>query len=324
MNALTVVLAGGTGFLGTALATHLHEAGYDIAILSRSKPRHPLPFPVRYLQWDGIHPGEWMEALEGSRALVNLAGRTVNCRYTAKNREAILRSRLQSTRALGLALQQLSAPPPVWLNSSSATVYADTRGEQLANDEYSPHIGHDFSMEVCQSWEECFQAHYLPKTRKVILRTAITLGEGSALKPLIGLAKAGLGGPQGPGNQWVSWIHITDFVRAIEFLIETEDAYGIFNLAAPQPVPNTEFMESLREQVGVNWGVPLSRSMLEIGARLIGTETELILKSRKVISERLPTAGFAFRFPTLAAALEDILGEQAQDSAAFSNQVQPV
>lgn len=320
MNAPTIVLAGGTGFLGTALATHLHRSGYDLIILSRSKSQTPLPFPVTYLQWDGIHAGEWVQALEGCRALVNLAGRSVDCRYTAQNREAILLSRLQSTRALGRALQQLSSPPPVWLNSSSATIYEDCRGESPANDEYSSRIGHDFSMHVCQSWEECFHAHYLPKTRKVLLRTAITLGDGSALTPLKMLAKAGLGGPHGPGDQWVSWIHLTDFVRAVQLLIEQETAYGIFNLAAPHPVPNAEFMRVLRQSLGINWGLPLPLPLVKLGARLIGSEAELILKSRKVISKRLPAAGFDFQFPTILAALQDLLKSGQENSVKIQNQ----
>jgi hypothetical protein len=271
--------------------------------------------------WDGVEGGAWEESLEGAYALVNLAGVSVDCRYTAANRERILNSRLRSTRALGLAIQGLSQPPHVWLNSSSATIYTDTRGDAPANGEDSQAIGHDFSMHVCQSWEECFRSFYTPHTRKASLRTAITLGEGSAMKPLVGLVRAGLGGAHGSGRQWMSWIHVHDFVRAVQFLLEKDTAIGAFNLAAPNPLPNQAFMASLREVMGIRWGLPLPAPLLKLGAWLIRTEPELLLKSRKVVPNRLLEAGFRFQYPTAAEALAAIVAGQPENSPIPVNHV---
>ena len=317
----TIVLAGGTGFLGEALAEHLYHQGYEIVVLTRRVPVSTPPIPIRYVHWDGVEGGPWEESLEGAYALINLAGVSVDCRYTASNRERILNSRLRSTRALGLAIQGLTEPPQVWLNSSSATIYADTRGDALANGESSKAIGHDFSMHVCQSWEECFRSFYTPHTRKASLRTAITLGEGSAMKPLMGLVKLGLGGSQGPGSQWMSWIHVHDFVRAVQFLLEKDVAIGAFNLAAPNPLPNQAFMAILRETMGINWGLPLPTPLLKLGAWLIRTEAELLLKSRKVIPTRLLEAGFRFQYPTASEALGAIVAGQTENSQIPANHV---
>lgn len=304
---MKIILPGGSGFLGQALLNYYSKDAHTFVVLSRRPTRQE--GAVSYIQWDGkTLEGNWVTHLEGADALINMAGRTVNCRYTDANKHEILASRLESTAVLGKALQQLEQPPKVWLNSSSATIYEDTRGSTPANTEYSSHIGDDFSMTVCQRWEAAFWAALPESVRPVVLRTAIVLGDGSALAPLAGLAKVGLGGRQGCGEQYFSWIHIQDFVRAIDHLIQTPTTEGVYNLAAPQPVTNREQMRLMRQAVGRSFGIPLAPWMLRLGAVFMGTETELILKSRKVISERLPESGFSFDFPTLDAALQDLLG----------------
>lgn len=304
---MKIILPGGSGFLGQALINYYSKSDHTFVVLSRGPARRE--GAVSYVQWDGkTLQGNWTAYLEKADALINMAGRTVNCRYTDANKHQILASRLASTTVLGEALQQLEQPPKVWLNSSSATIYEDTRGNAPANTEYSPHIGDDFSMTVCQRWEAAFWAALPESVRPVVLRTTIVLGDGSALAPLAGLAKVGLGGRQGSGDQYFSWIHVQDFVRAIDHLIQTPTAEGIYNLAAPQPVTNREQMRLMRQAVGRSFGLPLAPWMLRLGALFIGTETELVLKSRKVISERLPEAGFLFDFPTLETALQDLLG----------------
>lgn len=306
---MKIILPGGSGFLGQAIAQYYlqQSSDHDIVVLSRRPTA--LHQGVQYVQWDGkTLQGAWATYLEGADALVNMAGRTVNCRYTEANKRQILDSRLDSTAILGEAVRQLSTPPKVWLNSSSATIYKDTRGDAPANTEASAHIGDDFSMSVCQRWEAAFWEAVPDTVRGIVLRTAIVLGDGSALAPLAGLAKLGLGGTQGSGQQYFSWIHLQDFIRAVDFLIQTPHAQGIYNLAAPHPVTNQEQMRLMRQAVGRSFGLPLAPWMLKLGALMMGTETELVLKSRKVVSQRLAEAGFHFDYPRLENALQDLLG----------------
>lgn len=297
-----LILAGGTGFLGQHLRRYFTRAGYRVRTLSR-RPRHPDD-----LAWDGRTLGPWAAALEGAAVVLNLAGRSVDCRYHAVNRYAIVRSRTDSTRALGDAIAACRNPPALWLNSSTATIYEDTTGAAPANTEAAGQIGRGFSEMVAQQWEAEFNLGALPCTRRVALRTAIVLGaDGGALPTLAQLARRGLSTPHGHGQQWVSWLHIEDFCRAVEFLVAHPALVGAFNLCAPEPLTNAALMALLDAHYRPRWHLPQPRWLLEIGAFLLRTETELLLKSRKVVPQRLLEAGFRFRYPTCEAALADLL-----------------
>jgi uncharacterized protein (TIGR01777 family) len=305
-----IVLAGGSGYLGRLLSRHFAGQGSDVVILTRS--------PVsggdaaRQVAWDGRRPGEWARELEGAHAVINLAGRSVNCRYHARNRRLILDSRVNATSALGEAIARGAKPPRVWLNSSTATIYRHTFGPAWTE---SGEIGcsvqakDQFSVQVARAWEAAFDEAPTPWTRKVAMRTAMVLGAGrnSVLPVLLRLVRCGLGGRLAGGAQFVSWIHETDFCRAVQWLIERDDISGPVNLAAPGPVPNAELMRALRRACGFRVGLPAPRWLLEAGAFLLRTETELIIKSRCVVPGRLISAGFHFRHPTLSSAVKDLL-----------------
>ncbi|MBJ6109510.1 TIGR01777 family oxidoreductase [Hymenobacter sp. BT523] len=303
MPQLKMVIAGGNGFLGHHLAGYFRERGCRVVLLGRGAASGP-----DYVRWDGRTLGPWAAELEGADALINLAGRTVDCRYTAANQREIIASRVESTRVLGAAVAACAVPPRVWLNSSTATIYADTAGGEPANTEAAGVIGEGFSVGVARAWEAAFAACPAPATRKVALRTAIVLGrEGGAFPVMARLARRGLGSPQGDGRQWMSWLHIVDFCRAVEFLINAPTAAGAFNLCAPQPLPNRDFMALLCRELRPWLRLPQPRWLLEIGAFMLRTETELILKSRKVYPQRLLELGFQFDFSTCDAALHDLL-----------------
>ena len=303
MQQPVIVIAGGNGFLGRHLARHFRQLGYRV----RSLVRHPGPDPDE-LAWDGRLPGPWASALEGAAALINLAGRTVDCRYTAANRRAILASRVESTQVLGEAVAACRVPPRVWLNSSTATIYADTRGEQPANTEAAGIIGDGFSVEIARAWEAAFAAAATPGTRHIALRTSIVLGcDGGAFPVMARLVRLGLGTPQAGGQQWVSWLHIADFCRAVEFLLTQTSEDGAFNLCAPHPLPNREFNGLLSRALRPWLRLPQPRWLLEVGAFVLRTETELILKSRKVYPKRLLALGFLLQFPTAEGAIADLL-----------------
>lgn len=304
-----VILAGGSGFLGRALAKQLTQSGYDVVVLTRRLGASVASARVAY--WDGVTKGAWCAELEGAEALINLAGRSVDCRYTAQNRRLILESRLKSTRILALAIKDCTAPPQIWVNAASATIYADTRGDAPANTESDGVIGEGFSVGVCREWEAEFNRWTLPATKQVCLRVAITLGaDGGAMVPLLNLAKLGLGGRQGDGQQWVSWLHVDDFCGLVEAVIEGRLTGSIYNCAAPQPVKNGEFMQAIREAVGGlarYVGLPTPTFLLKIGAFLIRTETELVLKSRKVAPENLIQEGYEFTYPEITEAMAAIV-----------------
>lgn len=260
------------------------------------------------MRWDARTLGPWAAELEGADLLVNLAGRSVDCRYTAANRQAVLASRVESTAVLGAAVAACRQPPRVWLNSSTSTIYADTRGNLPANTEAAGNIGEGFSVEVARAWEATFMASATPGTRRVALRTAIVLGaDGGAFPVVARLARWGLCSPQGSGEQWISWLHITDFCRAVQFLAQAEAISGPVNLCAPQPLLNKAFTGLLASYLKPLVRLPQPRWLLEIGAFVLRTETELILKSRKVYPERLLEAGFAFDFPACEPAIADLL-----------------
>jgi uncharacterized protein (TIGR01777 family) len=305
-----VILPGGAGYLGRHLSGHFADRGWQVVVLSR-RP-HPAGGRVRFLPWDGATPGDWAGELDGARAVINLAGQSVNCRYTARNRAGIYESRLASTRAVGQAIARAARPPAVWLNSSSATIYRDADDRPM--DETTGELGEGFSVDVCRKWEAAANDAPTPATRQVLLRTAMVFGPGAggvfeAFHRVVGL---GLGGTLGHGDQFVSWIHLRDFCRAIDWLIDHEELSGPVNLSAPNPVTNREFMRTFREVCGKRFGLPAARWMLEIGAFVLRTETELLLKSRRVVPARLLSSGFAFDFPTLRPALQDVLRDEMQ------------
>jgi len=305
-----VILAGGSGFLGRSLAKALLDEGYEVIVLTRASLKST--GRVRCVEWDGRTHGDWNVWLEGAEVVVNLAGRSVNCRYNARNRQAILGSRIQTTRALGEAIGQCAHPPRLWLNSSTATIYKhsldramdETTGEIGA----TPEARDAFSIEVARAWERELEKARTPATRKVALRSAMVFGtgEGGVFRVLRRLARLGLGGRMASGDQFVSWIHEEDFCRAIRWLIDRDDLSGAVNLAAPGSVPNREMMRAFRRVCGVRIGLPASRWMLEVGAVLLRTETELIVKSRRVTPARLVASGFQFRFSILEEALRDL------------------
>jgi uncharacterized protein (TIGR01777 family) len=308
---MKVVIPGGSGQVGTMLARAFQRDGHDVVVLSR----RPAAAPWNVVAWDARTPGDWAEHLEGADAVINLAGRSVNCRYTPENRRLIKESRLESTRAVAEAIARAHRPPRLWLQASTATIYAHRL--DAPNDETSGILGGSepdapdtwrFSIDVATSWEKALDEAVTPHTRKVKLRTAITMSpdRGGAFDVLLGLVRYGLGGRAGDGRQYVSWIHEDDFVRAVSWLIEHDEVDGPVNLAAPNPLPNADFMRALRQAWGISFGLPAPAWLLEVGAWFLGTETELVLKSRRVVPGRLLRAGFTFRFPDWPEASRDL------------------
>lgn len=299
-----IVIAGGSGFLGNCLVDHYSKTGDHVIILTRSKASQTAN--VNRLHWDGKTIGPWTQALEQCDVLINLNGKSVDCRYSEKNKALIYSTRLESTAILGTAIQQAKNPPRLWINSASATIYRHSLDKAM--DEYSGEIGTGFSVDVCQKWEQVFNSFLLPSTRKVVIRTSIVLGKkAGAVRPLKTLAKLGLGGQQGPGNQYFSWLHEDDFVSIVEFLTKTTAMHGVYNLAAPNPVPNRQVMKAIRNAVGISFGIPMPTWLLKFGAVLIRTEPELVLKSRRVVPKKLLEAGYKFKFETVESALTDLL-----------------
>jgi uncharacterized protein (TIGR01777 family) len=297
-----VILAGGSGFLGKCIIDHF-SSNTQIIVLTRGEPRNNEN--VQYVQWDGKTLGSWAEIFEGTDVLINLNGKSVDCRYTERNKKLIYSTRLLATEVLGKAIQQCENPPKLWINSSSATIYRHALDRSM--DEETGDIGTGFSVDVCQQWEKTFKCIQTVSTRKVAIRTAIVLGKGGgALTPLRNLAKLGVGGKQGPGNQYFSWIHERDFVNIIDFISEHDELTGELNVSNPNPITNEHVMRALRKAVGVPFGIPMPTWVLEFGAMLIRTETELVLKSRRVVPKRLLDAGYKFQFTTIEDALADL------------------
>lgn len=304
-----LIIAGGSSFLGGVLAKHFADRGWETVVLTR-RPRRQAG-TVRQVFWDGETLGEWTNELEGARALINLAGRSVNCRYHARNRKLLLGSRLNSTRVLGEAIARCANPPPVWLNSSTATIYKHNFGpawNEAGEIGGCPVAKDIFSVHIAMEWERVFNEANTPHTRKVALRSAMVLGHGknSVLPNLLRLARLGLGGRLAGGGQFVSWIHQEDFCRAVEWIIEHGEFRGPVNLAAPNPVTNAEFMATIRKVCRAPFGLPASRWMLEVGAFFLRTETELLIKSRRVVPGKLLSSDFGFKFPDLKPAIEDL------------------
>ena len=305
-----LILAGGSGFLGGELAEHFSARGWEVVVLTRSPKSRTNS--AREVAWDAATFGDWSRELEGATAVVNLTGRSVDCRYTAKNRREIMDSRVNSTRVVGQAIALCKTPPRVWLNSSTATLYQHTFGkphdESSCEMDSATDAKDAFSVEVAQAWERTLVEAKTHKTRKVALRTSMVLGLGrnSVFPVLRRLTNLGLGGRQGCGKQFVSWIHVEDFCRAIEWIITHEDLSGPINQCAPNPLPNADMMKSFREVCRMRIGLPATEWMLEIGAFFLRTETELIFKSRRVVPGKLLASGFQFRFPTFREAIQNL------------------
>jgi uncharacterized protein len=300
----TVVIAGGSGYLGRVLSQHFTRMSRPVVILAR-RPQEASPF-ARFVQWDGETLGPWTRELEKAAAVINLCGRSVNCRYNERNRKEILESRLRPTRILGQAIVLCTDPPKVWLNASSATIYRSS--SDVAMDENSGEYGEGFSVDVCQQWEKTMSDFPLKRTRTVALRISIVFGRGSAaFQMLYRLVRSGLGGKMGPGGQYMSWIHEDDFARATEWIIEHEILKGAVNIASPNPLPNREFMRTFRKVCRRPIGLPAATWMIHIGTMLLGTEAELVLKSRRTMPARLMATGFQYKFPKWPEALQNIV-----------------
>lgn len=315
---LRIVLPGGSGQVGHILARHFHEQGHSVTVITR----RPKTWPWQAVIWDGETPGPWARVIDGADIVVNLAGRTVNCRYTDRNRREIKNSRIFSTRIIGEAIAAARNPPWLWLNASTATIYRHSLDRAM--DETTGEIGGTepgvperwrFSIEVATGWERTLFAVHTPNTRKVAMRSAMVMSPdiGGIFDVLLRLVRWGLGGQAGSGQQYVSWIHDVDFIRAIEFLIAQEELSGAVNVSSPCPVPNRDFMCCLRRAWCTSYiGLPTPEWALAVGAVLLRTETELVLKSRRVIPGRLRAAGFEFHFPNWRGACQDLVARWRQ------------
>jgi hypothetical protein len=309
---MRIVIPGGSGQVGTVLARAFVRQGHHVVVLSRHS--QSVPWPT--VAWDATTLGDWTREIDGSDVVINLAGRNVNCRYTAANRAAILESRVNSTRVVGQAIARAARHPRVWLQASTATIYAHRY--DAPNDEATGIIGGDepdvppswrFSIEVARAWESELERADVGPTRKVALRSAMIMSpdRDGIFDTLLKLVRRGLGGDAAGGRQFVSWIHEEDFVRSVTWLIEREDVDGPVNVASPSPLPYTEFMRAIRDAADVRIALPATRWMLELGALLMRTETELVLKSRRVVPGRMKALGFEFAFPTWPQAAKELV-----------------
>jgi uncharacterized protein (TIGR01777 family) len=319
-----IIVAGGTGQVGQILVPYFASAGHEIVVLARNPdPRPEISCASatsgrdsRLVGWDGKTLGPWSSEIDGADVLINLAGRSVNCRYHSENRKEIMDSRIDSTRVLGQAIENAQNPPKTWLQASTATIYRhrfdapndDVNGELGGNEPGAPDTW-NFSIDVAKSWERVANEMRLTNTRLVLMRSAITFSptHGGAFEVLLNLVRRGIGGTDGDGKQYVSWVHDLDFARAVQFLIEREDLSGPINIASPNPLPNRAFMKALREAWGIKFGLTAPSWLLEVAAYFMRTETELVLKSRRVVPTRLLNAGFTFDFPTWSEAARELV-----------------
>jgi hypothetical protein len=323
---MRILIPGGSGQVGTILARHLHAVGHQVTVLSRTPQAHAAN-PWRTLAWDGLTRGPWTAEIDRSDAVIHLSGRSVNCRYTPANRQVIFDSRIQPTLLLGEVIAASSTPPGIWMNASTSTFYRHALDHP--QDEFTGELGDlpsergtrepanlpgtwSFSIDVAHRWEQAFLSVPTPRTRKIRLRSSMVMSPdpGGVFSVLSGLVRKGLGGAQGSGLQFVSWIHDLDYCRATDLLLTrpeiTEETGGIVNMTAPEPLPNREFMRTLREAWSVPIGLPATAWMLEMGTFLMRSESELVLKSRRVVPTLLLKHGFEFEFPTWPAAARDL------------------
>lgn len=321
---MRILIPGGSGQVGTLLARHLHAAGHQVTVLSR----HPRPAPWQVLRWDGLTPGPWVDELSRSNAVIHLSGRTVNCRYNAENRRQIFDSRIKPTLLLGRLIAESPTPPSIWMNASTSTFYRDAYDQP--QDEFTGELGDlpsergtrepanlpetwSFSIDVANRWEQALAAIPTPRTRKIRLRSSMVMSPdpGGVFSVLSNLARFGLGGTQGSGRQYVSWMHDLDYCHATDLLLEhpeiTDETGGVVNMTAPEPLPNRDFLRVLRRAWHAPFGLPAPAWLLEIGTFLMRTETELVLKSRRVIPSLLLRHGYTFRFPTWDTAAPDLV-----------------
>jgi uncharacterized protein (TIGR01777 family) len=313
--AMKIVIPGGSGHVGQLLSRRFGSDGHEVVVLSRSGATQE---HARVVQWDGRSKGAWIEEVDGAEIVINLAGRSVNCRYNKRNLTEMFRSRVQSTEVIGAAIGSARRPPRVWLQASTATIYSHTLGPahdergELGGDEPDVPKYWAFSVEIARAWERALADAMTPRTRKVALRTAILMGigRGGAFDLLARLARIGVGGSLGGGQQFVSWIHEDDFFGALEFLIEREDLTGAVNVAAPIPLTQRQFMADLRNALGVRIGLPATSRMVAIGALVLRTDSELIMKSRRVVPGRLTGAGFAFKYPAWSEAAQELVARR--------------
>lgn len=317
---LRIVIPGGSGQVGAMLASYFQERGHHVTVLTRG----PYTAPWTTVHWDGVHPGAWIDTLEGADVCIHLSGRKINCRYTARNRRELHDSRIGPTGALHRAFAMLANPPWLWMNASAANIYrhatdrdmGEITGEIGGNELVESWLGTrrapekwNWSVRLVRDWERAFFSTPTPRTRKIALRTSLLMSpaSGGVFSLLSGLARVGLGGTQGNGRQYVSWIHEADYARAVEFLIASEQVEGVVNMTAPEPLPNREFMAALREAWNMPNGLPAPAPLLELGMFFLRTEPELVLKSRRVVPQKLLDAGFKFHFPAWPEAAEDLV-----------------
>ena len=297
-----IVIAGGSGFIGRALAEKFSARGFEVVVLTRS-PRERVD-GVREAAWDGEHAGEWMQWLDGADAVINLAGKNINCPHSPENLRGIVTSRVNSVNAIAVAMGSVAKPPRVWVQASATGFYGDTGG--VVCDESAP-AGHDPLAGVCQQWEAACAAAKAPHTRKVTLRIGFVLGrDGGALPVLSKLTKWFLGGAVGGGRQYISWIHLADLAKMFVAAVENESLSGTFNAVAPNAVTNAEFMRELRRSLHRPWSPPAPVFAVRIGSRLMGSEASLALISQRCAPKKFLAAGFQFQFAELAPALDDL------------------
>jgi uncharacterized protein (TIGR01777 family) len=316
---MKIVIPGGSGELGKLLSQSFLKEDHEVVVLSR----RPTSAAWRVVPWDARNPGDWIKEIDGADVVINLTGQSVNCRYNAENRGAIMDSRTHSTRVVGEAIARAKHPPRLWLQAGTATIYAHRF--DAPNDELTGIMGgHEpdvpdtwrFSIQVAQEWERAIDDTNTPHTRKVKMRSAMVMApqRGSVFDVLLGLVRRGLGGSAGSGKQFVSWMHHLDFVNAVRWLIEHEELEGAVNLCSPHPLPYSAFMRALRQAWGMPIGLPATEWMLEIGTRIMRTESELVLKSRRVVPTRLLHSGFTFQYPQWPAAAQNLCAAWRQQS----------
>ena len=301
-----IIIAGGTGFLGQLLSQSFEKDGYDVVLLSRRSSLRPSYGKI--VVWNAKTIGPWKEELEHAKALINLTGRSIDCRHTASNRIDILDSRINSTRVLGEAMSSCSNPPAVWFNASSMALYGQCIGNEPAHNENSPIHNKGFLEEVTVAWENEFFKFKIEGVRQVALRISFVLGQSSGAFPLLNrLARMGLGGAQGSGDQWMSWLHENDWVAIVRFLCLQDQIEGAINLCSPSPVTNFQFMKGLREVVApFGLGLPAPSFGVRLGCALFGSAPELALQSRRVVSVILEEQNFQFQYPSLRDAFRSL------------------